>query len=160
MTRMPFLALAACLVASVPAAAQTVQVVVLADESSPGDPALWEALVEGCLDALFETGVIATNARPAAAPLDGFLGFEPGPANVGEYVDLVLLVFASFGRSGDAAMPPACRYRVLRPGSAPDLGSGELPAAQPASTGAEEVRRACRATGAAVAAAAFADGGS
>lgn len=120
------------------------------DVSAPGSAALAENLVDGCLDALFELGSIGTNVRPAQGTVQEFLDYKPSPEATGEFVDAVLVIYASFPKLGEAWMPPACRYRLLGAADGRELGGGSVGPLSAASAGAEDLRKACKATGAAI----------
>ena len=109
-----------------------------------------ELVIAGILDGLFESGFIATNARPTSGDAAAFAAFSPGADSVEGFVDFVILVLADY--AGEAAVP-ACRFRVLVVPGGGELGRGEVPAAAPASAATDDIEEACMAVGSAISAA-------
>lgn len=132
--------------------AQTLRVVLWyqADPALPEESAerMSEALIQGSLDACFESGVIGTNDRPKAGVLETMLAYRPGQDAVDGFVDYELIVFADFTRNGTAYKTPDCTYRLIRVSDLDIRHSAMLPAI-PGSTAQEtDVDKACMLMGA------------
>lgn len=149
------LAAAAIVACAVPAAAFTVEVALLESMASPeASMAYSEAVIDGAMDGLFESGSIATNARPEAGGAEAFARFVPPQGSREASVDFVIIILALYSGEQSAAgaiSVPECRYRLLRVSDGSELASGSVSAASPESALERDVLKACKATGRAVA---------
>jgi hypothetical protein len=109
--------------------AQTVEV--LAGQNGGGELSeSTESIVSGCLDLLFQSGIIATNDRPQELDPQAFA--DPGrgmDSAAAGYVDILLSFRVSYGPSTAMAgrsVPLALDWRVLRVSDRKVLGTGSL----------------------------------
>ena len=132
--------------------AQTIEVSVMERGVEPDGPASLssEHVIAGMLDGLFESGFIATNARPAPGDDASFEAFSPGADAVEGFVDFVILVLAEYAPE---TVVPACSYRILRVPDGAEVSRGKVPAATPVSTASIDIEKACMAVGSAISAA-------
>ncbi len=111
-----------------------------------------EYVISGALDALFEAGMIGTNARPVAGAPDSLTQFVPDQDAAEAMIDYVVAILAEY----DGRTPvPSCRYRLIRIRDGQDVESGAVPAAVPRSALDADVEKACIEVGSAVIAACF-----
>jgi hypothetical protein len=138
MRRLAIAAILALAVAAPCLVAQTVEVSIMELGVDPDGPASGssELVIAGILDGLFESGFIATNARPASGDDASFEAFAPGADSAEGFVDFVILVLAEY--AGEAVVP-ACSYRVLRVPDGAELARGTVPAATPASKASDDI---------------------
>jgi len=134
--------------------AQTIEVSLIETEPVSGNSMTRQSeyVISGALDALFEAGLIGTNARPAAGDLAAFTQFVPDPDAAEAMIDYVVAILAEY----DGLNPvPSCRYRLIRIRDGRDVQSGAVPAVVPRSALDADVEKACIDVGGAVAAACF-----
>jgi hypothetical protein len=127
--------------------AQTLRVVLWydADPALPEKAAmeLSEAIIQGALDACFESGVIGTNDRPRPGTLDAALAYKPGTDAIEGFVDYELVVFADFRQNGSAYRAPDCTYRLIRVSDLAIRFSAKLPAVSGGTMVKVDVDKAC-----------------
>lgn len=89
-----------------------------------------ESILSGCLDLLFQSGIIATNERPRTLSPEAFadsrLGIDSAAAG---YVDFLLSFFVSYGPSTAVAgrsVPLSLAWRVQRISDERILDSGSI----------------------------------
>lgn len=109
--------------------AQTVEV--LAGQNGGGEFSdSTESIVSGCLELLFQSGIIATNDRPEALSPEAFADSGRGMDSAAAgYVDFLLSFLVSYGPSTTMSgryIPLALDWRVLRVSDRRVLGSGSL----------------------------------
>ena len=132
-----------------PAVAQTIELNIIEAAGDLGQAATRssEMVISGALDALFEAGLIGTNARPVAGDESSFLSFVPGAASAEGFVDYVIIVFAEY--RGTVPVPD-CMYRLVRVSDGKALAQGMVPAVKPASSLQIDMEKACSAVGSAI----------
>jgi hypothetical protein len=150
MKKLIIMALLASVVSMV--SAQTLRVVLWyeADPSLPEASAveLSEAVIQGALDACFESGLIGTNDRPRAGTLDTTRGYKPGNDAIEGFVDYELVVFADFRQNGPEYKVPVCTYRLIRVSDLTVRYSDTLPAMAAASMAKADIDKASMRMGA------------
>lgn len=130
--------LPAVLALGLAAAAHAKTVAVLPSED-PGLPApeLTQALVEGAMDGLFDSGLVATGARTAALDFPSWQGKEPDLAEAREgRIDYLLELFVAYAPAASqdkALLPSRLEYVLLRARDGKRIlsGSSSLPADRP-----------------------------
>ncbi len=115
--RLPIVALAAlCL--GVPLRAQTFSVALLEDAGGAEGRELSEALVGGCLDLLFDAGLIATNEAIGRIDRAGFksgdLGLKAAREGYVDYVALVWVRYVDTPTEPPERVPETLDWRLLR----------------------------------------------
>lgn len=129
------------------ASAQTLRVVLWyeADAALPEAAAMdmSEAIIQGALEACFDSGVIGTNDRPRAGTLETVLAYKPGKDAIEGFVDFELVVFADFRQNGTIYMAPDCTYRLMRVSDLAIRYSDKLPARVDASATKADMDMAC-----------------
>ncbi|OHD81410.1 MAG: hypothetical protein A3J97_08325 [Spirochaetes bacterium RIFOXYC1_FULL_54_7] len=132
--------------------AQTLRVVLWyeADPRLPEELALElsEAVIQGALDACFESGVIGTNDRPQAGSLVTTLAYKPGKESIEGFVDYELVVFADLMKNGANYKAPDCTYRLIRVSGLATRYEAVLPALPAASAVKADVDKVCMLMGA------------
>lgn len=157
-----YAAVLALALTAVAVSAQTVEVVLMEDPGTLGDGAtrLSEFLIAGCLDSVFEAGVIGTNERPRTGTASDFLAYKPGPNEAEALVDYVIVVLAVYappsGRPGEAITALECRYRCVRVADGAELAIGSVPVVAPASASDADMENAYSAMGSRIAGAVLA----
>lgn len=115
--RLPVFALAAlCLIA--PLRSQTFSVALLEDAGGAEGRDLSDALVGGCMDLLFDAGLIATNEAVGridrAGFRSGFPGLEAAREGYVDYVALVWIRYVDTPTDPPERIPETLDWRLLR----------------------------------------------
>jgi hypothetical protein len=110
--------------------------------------ALSEAVIQGALDACFDSGVIGTNDRPRVGSLETFLAYEPGKDSIEGFVDYELVIFADFMKNGTNYLTPDGTFRLMRVSDLAIRYEAELPAKPAVSAAKADVDKACMLMGA------------
>ena len=150
--------LACFLAAAIRIGAQTVEGALVQSVGKVGERATRssEYIMDGALSALFDTGRIGTNARPADGGATAFRDYVPEASAKEAFIDYVLVIFAEYPSVAEgpdaAALPlPSCRYRLVRVRDGQELQSGEVPAAEPLLRVDSEFDKLCRSMGESIA---------
>jgi len=135
--------------------AQTVELVLmhtgLAEEDA--DLYLLEQLIDGGLNELFDRGFIGTNERPYAGSRAAFEAYKQSAEAAEGYVNIIVLVLASYPAPGSGPRVPDCYYKVIGVPSGAVRLTGDLKARAPATPSRLDLEKANGAMGKAVIAA-------
>ncbi len=126
------------------ASAQTVELVLMHAGLAEEDAELYlvEHLIDGGLDALFENGFIGTNERPYAGSQAAFDAYKPRADAAESYVNVIVLVLATYPAPESGPRVPACSYKVLSVPNGIARLSGELRALAPATPSRLDLEKA------------------
>jgi hypothetical protein len=152
MTRRLLAILTALTLTATLSSAQTVELVLmhagLAEEDT--DLYLLEHLIDGGLNALFDRGFIGTNERPYAGSQAAFDAYKQRADTPESYVNVIVLILASYPAPGSGPRIPDCSYKVIGvPDGAVRL-SGTLQALRPATPSRLDLEKANGAMGGAI----------
>ena len=114
--------------------AQTFSVSILEDSRGDDSPALSEAVLDGCLDYLFASGLIATNESVGRVEESVFRSRGYGMASAREgFVDFAAFVwirYVSLAGVPDVTVPEIVRWRIVRVRDESVLEEGTTPPPQ------------------------------
>ncbi len=152
MKRLLLASLMALTLSAALASAQTVELVLmhagLAEEDA--DLYLLEHLIDGGLDGLFEKGFIGTNERPYAGSQAAFDAYKQRADAAESYVNVIVLILATYPASASGPRVPACSYKVISVPNGIVRLSGELKALAPATPSRLDLEKANGAMGKAI----------
>lgn len=140
-----------------PIASEAGQTVGLLCAVSPGDGTeeMSEGIMSGCLDAFFDSGIIATDSRPVAvsrdAWLDTGLGMELAREGLLEYLVAIYVEYRPDDDLGGRLMPVALLYRIMRVDDEALLGEGSVEVPQARADTAKKLEAMTRSLGASLA---------
>jgi hypothetical protein len=137
------------------ASAQTIELVLMHAGLSEEDADLYllEHLIDGGLNALFEKGFIGTNERPYAGSKAAFDAYRQRADAAESYVNVIVLVLATYPAPGAGPRIPDCSYKVIGVPDGDVRLSGELKGLAPATASRLELEKANGAMGGAMIAA-------
>lgn len=148
MKHLKALCLLVMIISLLPAFSQTVEIILIQDEgiTTPRSLELSEFVVSGGLDALFESGFIATNARPVAGSRDQYLAVKPNYDTLAGSIDYLVIVFASYTATA-VLEPPRLDYRLMEVVSRNILKEGQIQPSRAANQTAVGIEKAAVDTG-------------
>ncbi len=137
------------------AAAQTIELVFMHAGLQEEDTDLYllQHLIDGGLTELFDRGFIGTNEQPYAGSRADFNAYKVRGDASESFVDLIVLVLASYPAPGAGARVPDCSIKVLGVPNGAASFSGELKALAPATPSRLDLEKANAAMGRAIIAA-------
>jgi hypothetical protein len=148
------LSLAFLLVAALPGASQTVEVL-CAVSSESGTAELSEGVISACLASFFDNGIIATNGRPVALEKEAWrdpgLGIGQAREGLVDYIVSIYIVYVVSDLAGGKPLPASLSFRVLRVKDAALLDEGSIEVPPASAVTAKKPETLVRALGASLA---------